>query len=45
MSPAERRQVEQIARLAVIDVAGNDWSVRDVSEQSVRRISALREAS
>ena len=45
MSPAERRQVEHIARLALIDVAGNDWSVRDVSEQSVRRISALREAS
>ena len=45
MSPAERRQVEQIARLAVIDVAGNDWSVRDVSAESVRRISTLREAS
>ena len=45
MSPAERRQVEHIARLAVIDVAGNDWSVCDVSEQSVQRILAHRDAS
>jgi hypothetical protein len=27
----ERRQVEQIARLAVIVVDGNDWSVCDVA--------------
>jgi SAM-dependent methyltransferase len=45
LSAAERDQVEQIARVAVIDVDGDEWSVQDVTEQSVRRILASREAS
>lgn len=45
LSPDERRQVERIARLAVIDVDGEVWSVQDVSAQSVQRILGLRNAS
>ena len=45
LTRAERQQVEQIARLAVIDVDGGDWVVEDVSEASVQRIRALRDAS
>lgn len=44
LSAAQRRQVEQIARLAVIDVDCGDWSVQDVSKHSVARILASAEA-
>jgi SAM-dependent methyltransferase len=45
LSAQEREQVEQIARIAVIDAGRDDWSVRDVSAQSVRRILASSKAS
>ena len=37
-------QVEQMARLAVIAVDGDEWTLRDVSASSVRRILAESEA-
>lgn len=40
LSAEERAQVEQIARLAVIDVDGTDWRVLDVAESSANRIRA-----
>lgn len=41
----EREQVDQIARLAVITVQADEWSLHDVSEQSVKRILMTSEAS
>ncbi len=45
LTAAERTQVEDIARLAVIEVEADDWSVRDVTEQSVQRVLARSAAS
>lgn len=40
VSADERARIEQIARVAVIDVDGTDWRVRDVAEASASRIRA-----
>jgi SAM-dependent methyltransferase len=40
LSAAEREQVEQIARVAVIVVDETEWTVSDVSKTSVQRILA-----
>ena len=40
LGDAQRAQVDQIARLAVIDVDGGEWTVRDVSQASLIRILA-----
>ena len=45
LSIDERGRVEQIARIAVIDVDGNDWSICDVSGQSSAADLAHRDAS
>jgi len=39
-----RKQVADIARLAVIDVNGREWAVRNVAEASVRRNLAVSDA-
>ena len=45
LSAAERAKVDEIARIAVIEVKGNVWGVKNVSESSVRRIRARADAS
>ena len=38
LSAAQYTQLEQIARLAVIVVDGAEWTVRDVAENSLKRV-------
>ena len=44
LTSQQRMQIEQIARLAVITVDTDDWTVRDVAEDTITRVSAESEA-
>jgi SAM-dependent methyltransferase len=44
LSSGQREQVEQIARLAVIEVDGDEWSVRDVSGKTDERLRIVSAA-
>jgi hypothetical protein len=45
LDPEERVLVDELASRAVVDVDGSVWSVRDVTEQSVRRMRAISAVS